>query len=114
MKLQQLNRDAVQLCERAYRHRKESFQNKEYEKLYLDFCKETNYEDIDPKNFEAYVGVYGKMTHGGKVFGSINRNSGTVVHTRTTMLKSSDGKAVSVAEYALNNCSRIINNGGAL
>lgn len=108
MKFEKLNKQQIQLCEQAYPYRKDSYQSKNYEELYLKFCRETDYQDIDPEAFNTYVALFGRRTSGGKQFSSLNRSTGTVVHTRTTMIKGGDGLTKSVSEHVLSECSNLL------
>ena len=91
MKKKNLPQTAIEICKRAYLYRKEGFRDPRFSELYQEFCKATNWEDLDTDNFRVYVKAYGEVRPGNKTFGTVLDGSKVVIHNRA-FLKSDTQK----------------------
>ena len=60
MKKMTMPHDAIETLKQAYLYREDGFRSERFTELYLDWCKQTGYNDLDGENFRVYVKVYGE------------------------------------------------------
>ena len=60
MKKLTMPHDAIETLKQAYLYREDGFRSERFTELYLDWCKQTGYNDLDGENFRVYVKVYGE------------------------------------------------------
>ena len=85
MKKKKLPQAAIDICKRAYLYRKEGFRDPRFSELYQDFCKATDFQDLDTDNFRVYVKAYGEVRAGNKTFGTVLNGSKVVIHNRALL-----------------------------
>jgi hypothetical protein len=97
MKIEILNKEAREICQRAYKKQKDNFHNDDFVDDYLQFCKATEYKDTSAENFMVYSKSYGgnsaKKDH---QFQSLSNSVGRMyVHNR--MMKAADSEKLTRA-----------------
>jgi len=74
---------ARQILEQAALHAKDGFSNKRFTDLYQQWCKQTQYKELDTDKFKLYVKVYGKQKLEDKtIYGKAPSRRNIAVHNR--------------------------------
>ena len=97
MKIETLNKEAREICLKAYKKQKDHFHNDDFVDDYLSFCKATQYKDTSAENFMVYSKIYGgnsaKKDH---QFNSV-RSDGGRMYAHTRMIKAADSEKLTNA-----------------
>ena len=84
MKIETLNKEAREICQKAYKKQKDHFHNDDFVDDYLSFCKATQYKDTSAENFMVYSKIYGgNSAQKDHQFNSVRSDGGRMVtHNR--------------------------------
>ena len=84
MKIETLNKEAREICQKAYKKQKDHFHNDDFVDDYLQFCKATQYKDTSAENFMVYSKIYGgNSAEKDRQFNSVRSDGGRMyAHTR--------------------------------
>ena len=84
MKIETLNKEAREICQKAYKKQKDHFHNDDFVDDYLQFCKATQYKDTSAENFMVYSKIYGgNSAQKDHQFNSVRSDGGRMVtHNR--------------------------------
>jgi len=97
MKIETLNREAREICQKAYKKQKDHFHNDDFVDDYLDFCKATQYRDTSAENFMVYSKIYGgNSAQKDRQFQSSN-SSGGRMYAHNRMMKAADSEKLTHA-----------------
>ena len=90
MKIETLNKEAREICQKAYKKQKDHFHNDDFVDDYLQFCKATQYKDTSAENFMVYSKIYGgNSAQKDRQFQSTNNLGGRMV-THNRRMKAAD------------------------
>ena len=87
MKIETLNREAREICVKAYKKQKDHFHNDTFVDDYLAFCKATEYRDTSAENFMVYAKIYGGTSAQKDRQFQSSDNSGGRMYTHNRMIK---------------------------
>ena len=97
MKIETLNREAREICQKAYKKQKDHFHNDAFVDDYLDFCKVTQYRDTSAENFMVYSKIYGGTSaQKDRQFQSLD-NSGGRMYAHNRMMKAAESEKLTNA-----------------
>jgi len=90
MKMETLNKEAREICQKAYKKQKEHFHNDDFVDDYLQFCKATQYKDTSAENFMVYSKIYGgNSALKDRQFQSSSNSRGRI-HAHNRIMKEAD------------------------
>ena len=92
MKIETLNREAREICVKAYKKQKDHFHNDTFVDDYLAFCKATEYRDTSAENFMVYAKIYGGTSAQKDRQFQSSDNSGGRMYTHNRMIKTGDSE----------------------
>ena len=97
MKIETLNKEAREICQKAYKKQKDHFHNDDFVDDYLQFCKATQYKDTSAENFMVYSKIYGgNSAQKDRQFQSSN-SSGGRMYAHNRMMKKADSEKLTHA-----------------
>jgi len=97
MKIETLNKEAREICQKAYKKQKDHFHNDDFVDDYLQFCKATQYKDTSAENFMVYSKIYGGTSaQKDRQFQSSN-NLGGRMYAHNRMMKAVDSEKLTHA-----------------
>jgi len=97
MKIETLNKEAREICQKAYKKQKDHFHNDDFVDDYLQFCKATQYKDTSAENFMVYSKIYGgNSAQKDRQFQSSN-SSGGRMYAHNRMMKEADSEKLTHA-----------------
>ena len=97
MKIETLNKEAREICQKAYKKQKDHFHNDDFVDDYLQFCKATQYKDTSAENFMVYSKIYGgNSAQKDHQFNSV-RSDGGRMYADNRMMKAVDSEKLTHA-----------------
>ena len=97
MKIETLNKEAREICQKAYKKQKDHFHNDDFVDDYLSFCKATEYKDTSAENFMVYSKIYGgNSAQKDHQFNSV-RSDGGRMYADNRMMKAVDSEKLTHA-----------------
>ena len=97
MKIETLNKEAREICQKAYKKQKDHFHNDDFVDDYLQFCKATQYKDTSAENFMVYSKIYGgNSAQKDRQFQSSNSSGGRLCVDHR-MMKAADSEKLTHA-----------------
>ena len=97
MKIETLNKEAREICQKAYKKQKDHFHNDDFVDDYLQFCKATQYKDTSAENFMVYSKIYGgNSAQKDRQFNSV-RSDGGRMFTHNRRMNAADSEKLTHA-----------------
>ena len=97
MKIETLNKEAREICQKAYKKQKDHFHNDDFVDDYLQFCKATQYKDTSAENFMVYSKIYGGTSAQKDRQFQSSSNSGGRMYAHNRMMKAADSEKLTHA-----------------
>jgi hypothetical protein len=97
MKIETLNKEAREICQKAYKKQKDHFHNDDFVDDYLQFCKVTHFKDTSAENFMVYRKIYGGTSAQKDRQFQSSDNSGGRMYAHNRMMKATDSEKLTHA-----------------